>query len=127
MVLVIVVPILAPIIMGTALSRVRAPDATMATIMEVVVELLWTIAVLSNPINKLMKGLEVAFIISSIMFLPSRLKAEAINSRESIKINVTINKATLWIMIKEVFILVLGLFTSRPVCFNDQNIKFEQR
>jgi hypothetical protein len=84
--------------------------------------------VLSKPINRLINGLEVALMISSMIFLPSRLKAEAISSRESIKINVTSNNATIWIMIKEVLTLLLGLLTSMPLCFNDAYcIKFEQR
>ena len=51
-VLVIVVPMLAPIMIGTAFCRVMEPDATKATTRDVVVELLCNIAVISNPINK---------------------------------------------------------------------------
>jgi hypothetical protein len=83
------------------------------------VELLCTIAVLSKPINKLINGLEVAFIISCMIFLPSRLNAAAINSKESIKINVTSNKAIIWTTIKDVFTLELGLVASMLLCFND--------
>lgn len=60
MVLVIVVPMLAPIIMGMAFGIVIEPDATSATVNEVVVELLCNMAVISSPINNPVKGLEVA-------------------------------------------------------------------
>jgi hypothetical protein len=46
-------------ITGTALCNVSDPDATMATTIAVVVELLWIIAVTSNPINNPVKGFEV--------------------------------------------------------------------
>jgi ABC-type transport system involved in cytochrome c biogenesis permease component len=62
-VLVTVVPIFAPIIIGTALSSESAPEATTATTIEVTVELLWTMAVVSKPINRLINGLAVARII----------------------------------------------------------------
>lgn len=60
MVLVMVVPTLAPIIMGIALCNVIDPEATSATTMAVVVELLWIMAVISNPMNSAVNGLEVA-------------------------------------------------------------------
>ena len=60
MVLVIVVPILAPMMMGTAPCKESEPEATKATVMEVVAELLCISAVTSNPINKPVKGLDVA-------------------------------------------------------------------
>jgi len=59
-VLVIVVPMLAPMIMGTAPSRVSDPEATKATASDVVVELLWIIAVTNNPMNNPVKGFDVA-------------------------------------------------------------------
>ena len=60
MVLVRVVPILAPITMGIALERLMVPDATAATAKVVVVLLLCKSAVASKPMNKPMYGLEVA-------------------------------------------------------------------
>jgi len=68
MVLVIVVPILAPMIIGTAPSSVSDPEATKATVSEVVVELLWIMAVTNNPMNKPVKGFDVA---SKIVLLTS--------------------------------------------------------
>ena len=64
-VLVMVVPTLAPMMMGTALSRVSEPDATNATVIDVVAVLLWMMAVISRPMNKAAKGLEVARMIVS--------------------------------------------------------------
>lgn len=72
-VLVRVVPILAPIIIGIALEKLKAPEATTATIMEVLVELLWIMAVINNPMNKLTKGFEVAIKIDSAAPLPNLL------------------------------------------------------
>lgn len=57
---VIVVPTFAPIIMGMALSRVSAFDATNATTSDVVVELLCSMAVITRPMNSPVKGLDVA-------------------------------------------------------------------
>ena len=59
-VLVMVVPTLAPIMIGIPLSSVIDPEATRATTRAVVVELLWIIAVISNPMNKAVNGFEVA-------------------------------------------------------------------
>lgn len=59
-VLVMVVPTLAPIMIGIPLSSVIDPEATRATTRAVVVELLWIIAVISKPINKAVNGFEVA-------------------------------------------------------------------
>ena len=70
MVLVIVVPTLAPMMMGIALSSVIDPDATNATVNAVVVELLWIIAVMSNPMKSAAKGLAVATNIISSALLP---------------------------------------------------------
>lgn len=60
MVLVMVVPMLAPMMMGIALSSVMEPDATSATTSAVVVELLWIMAVMSRPMKSAVNGLEVA-------------------------------------------------------------------
>lgn len=65
MVLVMVVPTFAPIIMGMALCSVIEPEATKATTNAVVVELLWIMAVISNPINNAVNGLDVAKIMVS--------------------------------------------------------------
>ena len=59
-VLVMVVPTLAPIMIGIPLSSVIDPDATRATTRAVVVELLWIIAVISRPMNNAVNGFEVA-------------------------------------------------------------------
>lgn len=80
MVLVIVVPIFAPIIMGTALSSVIEPEATSATTMAVVVELLCIMAVISKPINKPVNGLDVAKIMVSAVVLPRCWSEETIRS-----------------------------------------------
>lgn len=69
-VLVMVVPIFAPIMMGIALWRVMEPDATSATTKDVVVELLCNIAVVNNPINSPVNGFEVAIKIVSATLLP---------------------------------------------------------
>ena len=68
--LVSVVPILAPIMMGIALCRSNDPEATNATIMEVVVELLWISAVTSRPIKRLIKGLAVTSSIDATVPAP---------------------------------------------------------
>lgn len=60
MVLVIVVPTLAPMIIGMALSSVIDPEATNATTSAVVVELLWIMAVISKPMKSAVNGFEVA-------------------------------------------------------------------
>ncbi len=65
MVLVMVVPTFAPIIMGMALCNVMDPEATSATTIAVVVELLWIIAVISNPMNSAVNGLDVAWMMVS--------------------------------------------------------------
>jgi len=68
--LVIVVPILAPITMGMASGMFMDPLATIATITDVVVELLCTIDVMSKPMNNPTKGLEVTEIIDLMVSLP---------------------------------------------------------
>ena len=42
---------------GTAVGRLNAPEPTKATIIEVLVELLWMTAVSSKPMNKPINGL----------------------------------------------------------------------
>ena len=59
---VIVVPILAPMIIGTALDTVNVPAATKPTVIEVVTELDCIIAVANIPINRPVKGFEVELI-----------------------------------------------------------------
>ena len=66
-VLVMVVPILAPITMGIVFSNVRDPEATAAITIEVVVEELCKIEVASNPINNPIIGFEVALMITAMM------------------------------------------------------------
>lgn len=55
-----VVPIFAPMTIGMACSKVIEPEATAATAILVEDELLWIMAVISNPINSPTNGLEVA-------------------------------------------------------------------
>jgi len=54
---VVVVPILAPIVIGKAASTVRIPAATRGINKDVVIELLWTIIVNASPANNPRKGL----------------------------------------------------------------------
>ena len=68
-VLVIVVPTLAPMIMGTALRIVIELDATSATTTAVVVELLCNMAVTNNPMKRPVNGFAVASKIVSVKFL----------------------------------------------------------
>jgi len=68
MILVMVVPTLAPIIMGIAPSSVSAPEATIATTRAVVVELLCNMAVITSPMNNPVNGLDVAVKIVSAAF-----------------------------------------------------------
>ena len=79
-VLVIVVPMLAPMIMGTALWMVIEPDATSATVSDVVVELLCNMAVVRSPINSPVKGFDVAKSIVSATFFPKCCSDEVIRS-----------------------------------------------
>ena len=85
MVLVIVVPTLAPIMMGVAFCKVIDPDATRATTKDVVVELLWSIAVMRRPINNPVNGLAVAIRIVSATFLPICCRDEVIKSNANRK------------------------------------------
>lgn len=87
-VLVIVVPMLAPIIIGTAVFRSIDDDATAVTIMAVVVELLCIKAVDNSPINRPINGLEAALIISSIAPSPVSLNDSPMRSRANRKMNI---------------------------------------
>lgn len=80
MVLVIVVPTLAPIITGVAFSRVIEPEATRATVNEVVVELLCNIAVISSPMNSPVNGFAVAKTMVLMTFLPRCWRDEVMSS-----------------------------------------------
>ena len=73
---------LAPIIIGIAPGRVIDPEATRATTSEVVVELLCSMAVMSNPMNNPVKGFEVASKIVSATFFPICCNDDVIKSRE---------------------------------------------
>lgn len=75
-----VVPTLAPMMIGMALSNVIEPEATNATTSAVVVELLWIMAVISKPINNAVNGLDVAWIIVSAADLPMCCSEETIRS-----------------------------------------------
>jgi hypothetical protein len=55
---------LEPITIGIADSRLRKPEATMATILEVTVDELWIIAVANIPIKRAGKGCAVIRMMS---------------------------------------------------------------
>ena len=71
----------APMTIGMAPSMVRAPAATSATIMDVVVEELWTRVVARIPTKRLTNGLEVLSIRPSANPLPKSLNDRPIMSR----------------------------------------------
>lgn len=73
-VLVMVVPIFAPITIGMAVSRVSAPPATNPTTKEVVVDELWIKLVATIPIIKPEKGFDVIVINVSANPCPKDLK-----------------------------------------------------
>ena len=89
---------LAPMMIGIALSSVTDPEATSATTRAVVVELLCNMAVISNPMNSPVNGLEVATRIVSATFFPRCCKDEVIRSsakrksRKAPRIEITIRK-----------------------------------
>ncbi len=56
------------------------PEATSATTSDVVVELLWIIAVTSRPINNAVNGLDVASMMVSAMLLPACCSVDIIRS-----------------------------------------------
>jgi hypothetical protein len=68
--LVSVVPIFAPMMIGIALCKSIDPEATSATIIEVVVELLCINAVTSSPIKRLIKGFAVTSRIEATVEAP---------------------------------------------------------
>ena len=70
-----VVPMFAPMIIGTALLIESTPEATKATTIDVVVPELWIILVTKIPINKPTKGFEVVAIRPSAKGAPKPLKA----------------------------------------------------
>lgn len=72
---------LAPIIIGMALSMVMEPEATNATTKLVAVELLCIMAVISRPIKSAVNGLEVAKRMASAAVLPRFCSDEIIKSR----------------------------------------------
>jgi hypothetical protein len=84
-VLVMVVPTLAPMMMGIALSIVIDPEATNATTNAVVVELLWIMAVISRPMNNPVNGLEVARMMVSAADLPKCCRDDTIRSSANTK------------------------------------------
>lgn len=71
---------LAPMMMGMAPRKEIEPDATSATTIDVVAELLCKMAATNNPINKPMKGLVVASRIVSAAVLPKYCSDEIIRS-----------------------------------------------
>ena len=79
-VFVVVVPIFAPMTMGTASSMVRAPEATSPTTMVVVVEELWMIPVATNPRMRPATGSDTVLMSCSANPRPAILKAVLINS-----------------------------------------------
>ena len=105
--LVRVVPIFAPIIMGTESANVKEPDATAATIIAVLVELLWIRAVISRPINKPIKGFEVATKIDSAASLPNAPKDSPIKSTASRK---TDNDSRMLVVMPIVLLVFRGFF-----------------
>lgn len=76
-----VVPIFAPMIMGTASTKVIEPEATAVTIILVLVELLCIRAVISSPIKRPINGLDDANMIDSTVLLLRCLKESLIRSR----------------------------------------------
>ena len=72
--MVIVVPIFAPMIIGTAFVILSAPPETIATTMAVVAEELWIIEVARRPIMRPVNGFEVVLIRSSAKPFPRSLK-----------------------------------------------------
>jgi hypothetical protein len=80
MVLVVVVPMLAPMMMGTANSMVSAPEATNPTTIVVVVEELWIMLVARNPMRSPASGSDAVLRSCSARPLPLILNAALINS-----------------------------------------------
>ena len=105
-VLVRVVPMFAPIIIGTASAIVMDPAATIATTIEVLVELLWIIAVISKPIKRPIKGLVVAKIRDWAAFFPRCLKASPMRSTANRKTAMLSNTSRAATNISLFFLLV---------------------
>ena len=80
MVLVVVVPMFAPMSMGTANSIVRACEATRPTMIVVVVDELWIRLVARNPMKSPATGSEAAFRSCSAKPRPPILNALLISS-----------------------------------------------
>jgi hypothetical protein len=78
-VLVIVVPMLAPIMIGTAPCTVIEPEATNATSIDVVVELLCNTAVTRRPMNSPLNGFIVASPMTSLSPEPILYREATIN------------------------------------------------
>jgi hypothetical protein len=70
------VPMFAPMMIGIAPSMVNAPAATSPTVIEVVVEELWTSVVARIPMKSPTNGLEVRSISVSAKPLPKNLNEE---------------------------------------------------
>jgi len=74
MMLVMEVPMFAPITIGIALSKDSTPEATRPTTIDVVVDDDWIIAVAKTPITRPTTGFDVAWKIVSAKPLPKSLK-----------------------------------------------------
>lgn len=84
-VLVMVVPILAPIMMGIAPCRVMTPPATKPTVIDVVVEELWMMLVVNIPMSSPTIGWDVVSIKVSANPFPMSLKEVHISWMERMK------------------------------------------
>jgi hypothetical protein len=85
MVFVIVVPILAPMMMGIAPGNVSTPPATSPTVIEVVVDELWIILVARMPMRSPTRGLDVVLMRVSAKPFPIILKEDPMSWIERIK------------------------------------------
>lgn len=108
-VLVIVVPTLAPIIIGTAPGNVMDPEATRATVIAVVAELLCISAVTNRPIKSPVNGFEVASKIISAASLPKCCSEAIIRSRVNRKIS---NAARIKAVFLKIILQRLGAWES---------------
>jgi hypothetical protein len=79
-VFVVVVPMFAPMTMGTANSMVRVPEATNPTTMVVVVDELWIMPVATKPMSNPATGSDTMLMSCSAKPRPANLKAELIRS-----------------------------------------------
>ena len=106
---------LAPMIIGTESVNVSEPDATAATIIAVLVELLCMRAVISRPMNNPMNGLEVATRIDSAAPFPNAL------NDSPIKLTASINAASASKMLKVIFMVLVvfnAIFQFANILFN---------